>query len=54
MAKTADTIDKTRRSKPVEGVSKTDRTRVIIMSQVVAIVALIVLWSILRNRQPST
>lgn len=54
MAESADTVKKTERPKPVEGVSKTDRTRVIILSQIVTIVALIVLWSILRNRQPST
>ena len=37
--------------KAVAGVSPGDRTRVIIMSQVVVIVALIVLWSVLRARR---
>jgi hypothetical protein len=32
-------------------VSSADRTRVIIMSQVVVVVALLVLWSILRSRR---
>lgn len=54
MARSADTGDKTRGMRPREGVSTTDRTRVIMLSQLVAIVALIVLWSILRARQSST
>lgn len=53
MAKSADTIEKTKRPKLVEGVSKTDRTRVIILSQVVTIVALLVLWPVLRTRRSS-
>ena len=51
MAKLKEKSDKTKRLEPVEGVSKADRTKVIILSQVVTIVALIVLWSILRGRQ---
>ncbi|MDH3261802.1 MAG: hypothetical protein OEM81_11570 [Acidimicrobiia bacterium] len=45
-------MDKTKRMSRVEGVSKADRTRVIILSQIVTIVGLLVLWSILRSRQP--
>ena len=51
MTKLKDKMEKAKRLDPVEGVSKTDRTRVIILSQVVTIVALLVLWSILRTRQ---
>lgn len=51
MAESADTMDEAKRMEPREGVSTTDRTRVIMLSQVVSIVALIVLWSIVRNRQ---
>ena len=51
MAKLKEKSDKTKRLEPVEGVSKADRTKVIMLSQVVTIVALIVLWSILRGRQ---
>ena len=32
-------------------VSPSDRTKVILLSQVVAIVALLVVWSIIRSRQ---
>lgn len=53
MTKLEDATDKTKRKMRVEGVSKTDRTRVIMLSQIVTIVALLVLWSILRSRQPS-
>lgn len=38
-------------AKGVEGVSAEDRTKVIMMSQVVAIVALLVLWSIIRAKR---
>ena len=54
MTKLDERMDKTKRMSRVEGVSATDRTRVIMLSQVVTIVALIVLWSILRNRKPNT
>lgn len=35
----------------VEGVSPSDRTLVIVLSQVVTIVAMVVLWSIVRSRR---
>ncbi len=53
MTRLEDTMDKPRRPDRVEGVTKTDRTRVIILSQVVTIVALLVLWSVIRTRQPA-
>ena len=54
MTKLENTKERTKRLDRAEGVTKTDRTTVIILSQVVTIVALIVLWWILRNRQSST
>lgn len=54
MANPAETSRRTKPGRPREGVSGTDRTLVIVLSQIVTIVALIVLWSILRNRQLST
>lgn len=54
MGKPKRTGDCSKQMKGVEGVSPTDKTRVILMSQVVTIVALLVLWSILRSRRSST
>jgi hypothetical protein len=54
MAKLKEKKEKTKRFEPVEGVTKSDRTKVIMLSQIVTIVALIVLWSILRGRQSKT
>jgi hypothetical protein len=53
MTKLEDTQEKPKRVDRVEGVTKTDRTRVIILSQVVTIVALLILWSIIRARRPN-
>ena len=38
---------------PVERASAADRTKVVLMAQVVVIVALLVVWSILRARRRS-
>jgi hypothetical protein len=38
---------------PVERASAADRTKVVLMAQVVVIVALVVVWSILRTRRGS-
>ncbi|MDH4118182.1 MAG: hypothetical protein OEZ14_17445 [Acidimicrobiia bacterium] len=54
MAKLEEKKEETKRFEPVEGVTKSDRTKVIILSQIVTIVALIVLWSVLRGRRTST
>jgi hypothetical protein len=54
MTDPAETTGNTARGRPREGVSTADRTRVIMLSQIVTIVALIVLWSLLRGRQSST
>jgi hypothetical protein len=46
-----ETIGRTKQTRCVEGVSAAERTRVIMMSQVVTIVALLVIWWILRTRR---
>ncbi len=43
--------DHSAKAKGIEGVSSEDRTKVIVLSQVVAIVALLVLWSIIRAKR---
>ncbi len=51
MAHPAHSTERARHATPGEGAPHTQRTLVIILSQIVTIVALVVLWSILRNRR---
>jgi hypothetical protein len=51
MRGTGDKGGRTAQKRDVDGVTATDRTRVIMLSQVVMIVALLILWWVLRARR---
>ncbi len=51
MTATDETLGHSESKRRIDGVTPQDRTQVIVMSQVVVIVALLVLWAILRARR---